>query len=197
MSACLIEYLIALSSRIVRICVISSRFACNLISEAIFVCSSICFSFADSANESATSFVSLLISRSVITTGAVPSSIRANVSRFFISPDRRSVCLRIFLLHLLSPLCSSIASVFARIIASGVLISWPASVTNCFCFSRFSAIGRIARLESAITKSNIKPQPTTKIRLDISSTASIDCRSLLTFRNTIFVPRPSFDACTL
>ena len=63
-----------------------------------------------------------------------------------------------FRLQRLSPWCSSSASALARIMASGVFISWPASVMNCFCRAMLSAMSLVARRESSITASSAASQ---------------------------------------
>ena len=80
-------------------------------------------------------------------------------------------CLIFDSVHSLLPLIASISSVFAEIIATGVLSSCEAFVTNCFCFSKFAAIGAIACLDRIMTR-NVKismmMNPHSRIYMDIS-----------------------------
>ena len=120
-----------------------------------------------------------------------PSSSLASTSRFCIRPPRRTVCALMFRLHLVSPPQSSIASVLAIMIASGVLISWPASVTNCFCFSRFLAIGRMALFDSRITSRSIPNQHNIPIPAERASTRSRAYRCADVSKNSRSSPCPS------
>ena len=73
------------------------------------------------------------------------------------------------------------------LIASGVLISCPAFVTNCFCFSMFSAMGRIAFLDNSMTKSREAHQHKSPMAADKSSTRMQLSLSSDTSRHTTWV----------
>jgi hypothetical protein len=58
--------------------------------------------------------------------------------------------------HLFSPISSQRTSAFVEIIVSGVLSSWLASETNCFCFSNAFFTGAILTFERYITSAAIR-----------------------------------------
>ena len=75
--------------------------------------------------------------------------------------------------------------------ASGVFISWPASVMNCFCRAMLSAIGLMARFESSITARNAASQQPAPANSESTATVSMERVSSDTSRNTARLPRPS------
>ena len=75
--------------------------------------------------------------------------------------------------------------------ASGVFISWPASVMNCFCRAMLSAMGLVARRESSITASSAASQQPAPASSESAATVSMARRSSDTSRNTARIPSPS------
>lgn len=88
-----------------------------------------------------------------------PSSMRASKTRRSVRAPSRSACSSMLLVHSSSPCSRAITSFAARITASGVLISWLASVMKRFCFSCPSTIGRTASREKPTTSRNTKVHP--------------------------------------
>ena len=116
------------------------------------------------------------------------SSIFARLKSSFSRPLSLVIWFFMLTVHWFGSDTISRTSVFAEIMASGVFISCPASVMNCFCFSKLSTTGLMARFEKIMISRHTSIYPAAPIAHDTSKKRFLVVLSLRQSMKTIILP---------